>query len=212
MPTPHLVVLVEEPSMEAFLNVLLPSLLPEETTREIHAFQGKSDLLGNLESRLRGYRRWVPDDWRFVVLVDRDNDDCRELKARLEQLATDSGFRTRTDDGGEDWQVVNRIVIEELEAWYFGDWDAVCKAFPKVKRDIPRKAAYRDPDTIKGGTWEALERILQRSNYFTTGLRKIEAAQAIATHITPDRTRSRSFAHFRNAITECHGFLIDDGA
>ncbi len=34
-----------------------------------------------------------------------------------------------------------------------------------------------DPDAIPGGTWEAFERVLQRSGYFQTGLRKLEAAQ-----------------------------------
>lgn len=41
--------------MEAFLRGLLPRLLPAGRTFGIHPFQGKSDLLGKLEARLRGY-------------------------------------------------------------------------------------------------------------------------------------------------------------
>jgi hypothetical protein len=71
----------------------------------------------------------------------------------------------------------NRISIEELEAWYFGDWKAVQEAYQGVK-DISKLAAYRNPDTIRGGTWEAFERELQSAGYFTGGLQKIAAARA----------------------------------
>ena len=36
MPANHLELLVEEPSMEAFLRALLPRLLPEDRTFEVH--------------------------------------------------------------------------------------------------------------------------------------------------------------------------------
>lgn len=94
-------------------------------------------------------------------MIDRDRDDCHELKQRLEKVASQSGLQTRTQTGDDSWQVVNRIVIEELEAWYFGDWAAVRCAFPRVSEGIPRKAPYRDPDAIQGGTCEAFERILK---------------------------------------------------
>ena len=48
----HFELLVEEPSMEAFLRGLLPRLMPSDRSFEVHAFQGKSDLLGNLAGRL----------------------------------------------------------------------------------------------------------------------------------------------------------------
>lgn len=73
--------------MEAFLRALLPRRLPLDRTFKVHPFQGKSDLLSKLEARLRGYAVWLPDDWRIVVVVDRDDDDCRALKQRLEDIA-----------------------------------------------------------------------------------------------------------------------------
>ena len=188
--------------MEAFLRTVLPRMLPDGPTFEIRAFGGKTDLLGKLDQRLRAYRQWLPADWRLVVMVDRDNDDCHELKAQLEASATNAGLRTRSQTGTSAWQLVNRVVIEELEAWYFGDWDAVRAAYPRVNPGVPRRSGYRDPDDIGGGTWEAFERILKRHGYFTTGLRKIEAAQTIAAHIAVDQNRSRSFARFRDAIAE----------
>ena len=197
----HLELLVEEPSMEAFLQTLLERMSSDFTFR-VHAFRGKRDLLSNLESRLRGYSRWSPNSARIVALVDRDGDDCKQLKAILEEAASKSKLRTRAQAGGGSWQVVNRIAIEELEAWYFGDWDAVCAVYLRDSANIPQKAGYRDPGAIQGGTWQAFERILKRGGYFKTGLRKVEVARAIANYIDPQRSRSCSFVKFRDAIVE----------
>lgn len=202
MATAHLEVLVEEPSVEAFLRAFLPRLLPQDRTFQVHAFQGKSDLLGKLEARLRGYAAWLPADWRVVVVVDRDDDDCRKLKQQLETVATQVGLRTRTRAGNAQWQLVNRVAIEELEAWYFGDWEAVRAAYPRVPGTVPRRHGFRDPDAIAGGTWEAFERVLQRHGYFKGGLAKIDAARAIGALVARERTQSRSFAVFCDAIAE----------
>ena len=202
MTAQHLEFLVEERSMEALLLALLPRLLPRDRTFQVHVFQGKRDLLQKLESRLRGYARWLSDDCRIVVMVDRDNDECHALKAQLEEAAGRAGLLTRSRAAGHPWQLVNRVAIEELEAWYFGDWQAVRAAYPRVSATIPNKAAYRVPDAIPGGTWEAFERILKRHGYFTTGLRKVEAARAVAAHIDPARNRSQSFGLFVSAIAE----------
>ena len=195
----HVELLVEEPSMEAFLQALLPRLLPGACSHQIHVFRGKSDLRRKLADRLRAYARWLPDDWRIVVLVDRDRDDCRVLKDEFEEAARRAGLRTISR--AARWQVANRIVIEELEAWYFGNWEAVRQAYPKVSPTVPNRARYRDPDGVRD-TWEAFERILKRHGYFPTGLRKIEAARAIAEHVDPAGNRSRSFSVFHRTIRE----------
>jgi hypothetical protein len=195
--------LVEEPSMEAFLRALLPRLLPQDRTFEVHAFQGKSDLLGKLLDRLRGYATWLPDDWRIVVVVDRDDEDCLQLKQRLENFARQARLRTRSrTGGGAPWQLVNRIAIEELEAWYFGEWESVRAAYPRLPASIPSQQRYRDPDGIAGGTWEAFERVVQRHGYFKEGLRKIEAARVLGGLIEVQRSCSPSFCQFREAILE----------
>jgi hypothetical protein len=198
----NLVLLVEEPSMEAFLRALLPRLVPRDRTFEIHPFRGKTDLLGKLEARLRAYANWLPKDWRIVVLVDRDADDCLAMKGRLEVIARRAGLRTKTRSGGSSWQLVNRLAVEELEAWYFGDWEAVRTAYPRVSANTPNRRGFRDPDAIAGGTWEAFERILQRHGHFRGGLRKLEAARAIGAHLDPRRSRSRSLSLFGATIAE----------
>ena len=196
----HFELLIEEPSMEAFLGQVLPRMLPEDSTAAIRTFNGKPDLLRKISSRFRGYRRWLPENYRIVVLVDRDNDDCRALKCALERAADDAGLITRKKAGGEAWQVANRIVIEELEAWYFGDWTAVRSAYPRVSDDTPRRANFRDPDAIVGGTAEAFERVLRRHGHYAAGLSKFDAAQRIGPHIDPMQNRSRSFASFRDVL------------
>jgi hypothetical protein len=84
----HLEILVEEASMEAFLRATLPKMLANRATFAIHAHQGKGDLLGKLDARLRGYSRWLPQSFRVVVVVDRDNDDCDKLKQLLNDRET----------------------------------------------------------------------------------------------------------------------------
>jgi hypothetical protein len=203
MSVTHVEFLVEEPSMEVFLRVLLLRLL-DPVHFEIRTFQCKDDLLKRLPDRLRGYA-WFPKEYRIVVIVDRDCDDCRELKRVLEQYAAGAKLSTRAHPQQGRFTVINRIAIEELEAWYFGDWDAVRAAYPRVAESVPRRQGYRNPDAIAGGTWEAFERVLQRAGYFKGGLRKVEAARSIAPHLDPARNTSRSFQVFRDALLELAG-------
>lgn len=196
-------ILVEERSMEAALRVLLPRVLGD-IGFEIHPFQGRSDLLTELPRRLRGYAAWLPDSWRIVVVIDRDDDDCAALRRQLDELARDAGMRLRGLPRAP-WQVVNRLAIEELEAWFFGDWAAVRAAYPRVPATIPEKQPYRAPDAIRGGTWEALERVLQQAGYYAGGLPKIEVARAVAAHMVPARNRSPSFGKLRDVLDEIAG-------
>ena len=141
-----------------------------------------------------GYSTWIPTTWRILVIVDRDDDDCKKLKQKLDDIAKQN-FANHNNT-----TVVNRIAIEELEAWYFGDWAAVMSAYPKVPKTIPQKKNYRNPDDISGGTWEAFERILQKTGYFKGGLLKIEAAQTITPYMTPQRNNSGSFQKVYQAL------------
>ena len=109
---------------------------------------------------------------------------------------------TRSRASGKPYSLINRLAIEELEAWYFGDWDAVKSAYPRGSAKIPQQAKYREPDAIAGGTWETFERILKKAGYFKTGLRKIEAARTVASYMNPARNRSPSFQVLRKALLE----------
>lgn len=210
MTVEHVELLVEEPSMEAALRLLLPKVLGD-LTFEIYQHQCKDELLLRLPQRLHGYGQrcrgdaWFRDHCRIVVVIDRDDDDCTVLKRRLEEMANDAGLVTRSMANGGAYMVVNRLAVEELEAWYFGDWVAVRAAYPRVPATVPSQAKYRAPDEIAGGTWEVLERVLQRAGYYGGGLRKLEAARAVAAHMEPLRNTSPSFCTFRDALLEMAG-------
>jgi hypothetical protein len=197
----HIEILVEEPSAEAALRLIVPRIVGG-LSFEVYPYQCKQDLLDKLPARLRGYATWLPRDWRVVVVVERDDDCFIALKQKLERAALGAGLRTRSQKLDQETQVVMRLAIEELEAWFFGDWEAVHAAYPKVNPHLPTRHGYRDPDAIRGGTWEALERNLQQVGYFRAGLRKIEAARAIAQQMDPQRNRSGSFRAFVTALSE----------
>ena len=162
----HIEFFLEEPSAEETLKAILPKMLSNDVTFDFLVFQGKDNLLNNLSARLNGYR-WIPDSWRIIVLVDEDQKDCHELKAYLEKAAREAGFVTKSSAiPNGDFQVVNRIAIEELEAWFFGDIETMHAAYPRISRNLNAKAKYRNPDAIQGGTYEALERLLIQKKYF----------------------------------------------
>ena len=201
MITPHIELLVEEPSTEAALKELLPKIVGSRATWAIHPHQGKKDLLNKLPQRLRGYASWLPHNAYIVVLIDEDRENCKRLKQQLENAASDARLSTRNSPiNGTRIQVVNRIAVEELEAWFFGDAPAIMQAYPGIPPSLSQKAKYREPDAIAGGTWEALERVLQRAGYFKAGLTKIDAARSIARKMDPQQNRSRSFRCFRDAL------------
>lgn len=202
MKAEHLEVLVEEPSMEACLRELLPKILEGKATFSIYPSQCKQELIKVLPQRLRGYSSWLPLNYKIVVVVDRDDDDCKQLKEELEKIVAEAGLNSRTKVGANKWEVVTRIAIEELEAWFFGDINALRTAYPRLPENLSKKANFRNPDTIQGGTWEALERELKKAGYYRNGLRKIEVAREIGKNINPHSNTSRSFQVFRDAILE----------
>jgi hypothetical protein len=204
----NLEVLVEELSAETALDHLLPKILGPGVPFAIRVFQGKTDLLAKLPNRLAGYSNWIRDtDTRIVVLVDRDDDDCIELKKRLEAMARDAGFVTPSTAGDESTPcLLLRIAVEELEAWFLGDVPAICTAYPRVPRSLGDRAGFRDPDAV-AGTWEALERVLKRQGYQVTGLRKVETAHAVASVMDPEHNRSASFVAFRDGLRRLVGSL-----
>ncbi len=197
----HVEVYVEEPSAKAALDVLVPGIIGEGHSFKVHNFRNKQELLREIPKRLRAYAKWIPDHWRIAVLVDEDRQDCHELKARLVRAATDAGINER---------VLSRVVVEELEAWFFGDFNALSAVYPKLPATLPRRAGFRDPDAIAGGTWEALDRVLRRAGY-RAGLSKTENAAKVAEWMNPDSNTSHSFQVFRDGLRRLVGLAADAG-
>lgn len=197
----HIELLVEESSAETALNVLLPKILGPEHTFQVYPHQGKSDLLAVLPKRLHAYRAMIQagrNDCRIAVLLDKDRDDCLKLKKQVDGMAIAAGLSTKSKPQGRRFVVLNRIAIEELEAWFFGDRPAVMKAYPRLegkKLSWPAK-----PDRVAGGTWEAFERLLQRGGYHKAGYPKVHGARLIAGYMDIASNTSPSFQCFRDGL------------
>lgn len=187
--------------MKDALEALRPRLLAGRDAKiQIIDHGSKQKLMRDLPKRFAGYvQRIVREDLRILVVVDRDDADCRTLKDGLERIAAAAGLPTKSAPAADGrFRVVNRIVVEELEAWYFGDIPALCAAYPGVPGTLARKQRYRHPDAITGGTWERLLRVLQEAGYYsgTDRLPKSVVARKVAALMEPDRNTSPSFRHF----------------
>jgi hypothetical protein len=126
-----------------------------------------------------------------VILVDRDDEDCYKLKQKL----CDASHIVTQKKGTI---VLHRIAIEELEAWFLGDIAAIRVSYPRIPVSLAQKAKFRDPDAIKGGTWETLDKLLKDYGY--QGLFKTHFAQQVAPNMDVENNRSKSFQVFRDGL------------
>jgi len=195
----HIEFLLEEPSAEAALNILLPKLLPAGVTWNCYPHRGKTDLFQRLPGRLKNYARQLPHqpELRVVLLMDADT-DCRRRKAELEQVVAEAGLLTKTTAAGQPFRILTRLAVQELEAWFLGDREAIQAAYPRV-RPQHFGGLPHDPDTI-ADTWETLWRVLREGKYYLAGKAKVEWAETIAPHLEPDRNQSASFQYFRQGL------------
>lgn len=168
----RLVFLLEEPSIKVLLEGLLPRLFPALDILCI-AHEGKSDLEKSLPRKLRA---WTRAEDRFVVIRDSDGADCKALKAALAEICANAG----RDD------TLVRIACQELEAWYFGDLDALATALGEPSlRALSAKAGYRNPDAISKPARE-LGRLCP-------AFQKIDGARRMADRLSYTNNRSASF-------------------
>ena len=167
----RLVFLLEERSMQTLLDELLPRLLPGVSFLCI-PHEGKQDLEQSLPRKLRA---WKEPGVYFIVIRDNDGGDCYTLKQELVKLCKGS-----RDD------VMVRIVCQELEAWYFGEPEAMAEAFGNARlRGIGDKARYRDPDAIVKPSKEIVKLIPE--------FQKISGARRMAAFLSRKGNRSRSY-------------------
>jgi hypothetical protein len=171
-----LVFLLEEPSMRAFLEGLLPRVLPPGVQALLIAHEGKKDLERSLPRKLSA---WRAPDARFVVVQDQDGADCRAVKAKLAGLCAAAGRPG----------ALVRIACQELEAWFLGDLAGLGRALGEPRLGgLQGKAKYRQPDGVAKPSGE-LERLVP-------GYGKVKAARRMGPEIDVEAPRSRSFAVF----------------
>ncbi|CAM2734710.1 protein of unknown function [Flavobacterium succinicans] len=188
-------ILVEEPSMKEFLNILLPKILDKEWILNenyfIRSFEGKSDLQKNIPSKVKLLSNWNHEASGIVIMQDQDSSDCKILKKKLLDIC---------DQNGNCPKLV-RIVCRELESWYIGDFLAVNKAYPNFKhQNYINKSKFRVPDNCNA--FDELKKILPE-------FQKVGGAKKIAPFITIDGNTSESFQQTVNGLKRFFNTIKD---
>lgn len=128
-------------------------------------------LLDQLPAKLRGFGKWMDDQYLVLVLIDVDQDDCAELLSKLHSLLNQLPSRPP--------RVLFRLAIEETESWFLADKEAVQKAFPKAKLPIIHNISL----DARVGAWERLAECLGRKHVDVTGSDKTYWAEQISPHL-----------------------------
>jgi hypothetical protein len=179
----ELVFFLEEISAQRFLEGILPRLLPSDIHPIYVTFEGKNDLQKNLERKLR---EWKRPTLGFIILRDKDHEDCVALKAHLKKLCVQSG-KTNT---------LVRIACHHLESWYIGNLTTVLPLYNinnPLKYQSKRK--YRNPDALSYAC-EELKKLTHNQYQKINGSRRIGDAFPID-HNT---NRSHSYRVFIEGI------------
>lgn len=209
----HLEFLSEDSSGKRLLEWLVPAIIgPHGTphTWNIHSYKGigrlptglrprtdaqKRILLDQLPKLLQGYGRTPAID-AVVVVLDSDDEDCRELRAELLDLLARCRPAPR--------RTLFRIAIEEVEAWYFGDRDAVLEVYPQARPAVLN--AYQQ-DSV-GYTWERFADAVYPGGYAALkakgwpipGETKWHWADTIGAFMDVERNVSPSFGKLRDGL------------
>lgn len=194
--------LVEDQSSGKALEILIPKLLGNDVTARIHSYKGlgripqglrpksgasKRMLLDRLPQLLRGYGS-APDYGYIIIICDLDNKDKHQFLSELNNVL---------DTCEPKPKAYFCLAIEEFEAWYLGDLNAVRKAYPKAKDSVLSNYAN---DSICG-TWEVLadaiykggHEALKRKGWQAVGTEKSAWAKTISPHMNINDNVSPSF-------------------
>lgn len=151
-------------------------------------------LLHNLPSKLRAYGKENDANLAIVVLVDLDDrTDCVAFKASMVALLKHCKPQPR---------VIFRIAIEELEAWYLGDRDAVLKTYPSA--DCREFDSYNQDDQC--GTWEKMADVVYPGgrHALKRARRDLDEKRVWAKNIVPnmkiENNKSKSFQVFVDGV------------
>lgn len=219
----HFEILVEDRSGKKTLNLLVPKVIGNENTFNVHSYKGigriprnirnnannasKRILLDQLPKLLRGYGRTFanyPDDYPAAVILVCDLDDkcLRTFRQELFSIL---------DVCNPKPEVRFCIAIEEGEAWFLGDIPAVKAAYPSAKDNVLN--AYVN-DSICG-TWECLanavfpggSQALSNKGWQEVGKEKSVWAEKITPHMDFDHNGSPSFCYF---IEKLRGLAVQE--
>ncbi|MEO6319502.1 MAG: hypothetical protein ABIR56_02435 [Polaromonas sp.] len=152
-------------------------------------------LLDQLPRLLQGYGR-TPGIDAVVVVLDTDRRDCKDFLQELKSVAEGCNPSHRT---------LFRLAVEEMEAWYLGDREALLKAYPRAKRDV--LDSYVQDSAC--GTWELLAdavhaggvAAIKKAGWPLPGQIKHEWAEKIGPFLSLKQNASPSFGKFRDGLS-----------
>lgn len=122
-------------------------------------------------------------DARFVVLRDKDSEDCREVKNRLVKKCAE-GLRP---------DALVRVACHELESWYLGDLAAVEAGLQTTGlARHQHKTPFDKPDDLASPA--------RKLQSIAPAYQKIGGSRAIGPHLDPVNKRSHSFVVFVDGL------------
>ncbi|WP_446351438.1 hypothetical protein [Coleofasciculus sp. F4-SAH-05] len=211
----HFEILVEDSSGKTALEIIVPKIIGDKHTFNVHSYKGigripqglksKSDpkkriLLDQLPRLIQGYGKTFagyPAGYPAVVLIicDLDNRCLKTFRKELLDVV---------DNCSPSPETHFCIAIEEGEAWYLGDVKAVKAAYPNAKDALLK--SYNS-DSICG-TWETLAdalyvggcQKLSGLGWQAIGEEKNNWAKRISPCMDVDKNQSPSFCYFRNKL------------
>ena len=209
----HIEFLVEDSSGEKLLAQLLPRILGEHGashTWRMKAYKGigripqgltaKADpakrmLLDQLPRLLQGYGK-TPGIDAVVVVLDSDQRNCKDFLRELKSLVQGCNPVPCT---------LFRLAVEEMEAWYLGDREALMKAYPRARRDVLDRYVQ---DSVCG-TWELLAdavytggtAAIRKAGWPLPGQIKHAWAEKIGPFMSINQNTSPSFGKFRDGLS-----------
>lgn len=178
----QVVVLLEEDSARIVVEALAVKLGIDDARLVAIPHQGLADLKKSIRNKLSNWRSHsLP---RFVILRDNDQAACKVSKGEILDL-----IPPHTVDRAKV-----RVVMQELEAWYFGDLQAIEAAgLIKNGAQYARKAKFRNPDAIQNPKKELRKLIVPYPG-------QTDMARRFVKHMDVGRNSSTSFRHFCAAL------------
>jgi hypothetical protein len=207
--------LIEDISGKTALKILIPKIISDEHTFNIHSYKGigripqgltpSSDpkrriLLDQIPKLIQGYGNTFagyPPGYSAILIVVCDLDDRCLSNFRRELLDC-------VDKCAVKPETYFCIAIEEGEAWYLGDMNAIKTAYSRAKDAVLNSYVN---DSICG-TWEKLAdaiflggaQSLAKLGWQAVGKEKMAWASDISSHMDVDINQSPSFCYFREKL------------
>ncbi|WP_171974859.1 hypothetical protein [Leptolyngbya sp. 'hensonii'] len=211
----HFDVLIKDASGKAALEILMQKIIGTAHTFTIHSYKGighipkgltcssdpkKRILLDQLPKLIpgfgythTGYGSSYPA--ALIIICDLDDRCLSIFRKELLDCVDKCTIKPKTQFC---------LAIEEGEAWYLGDIDAIKAAYPEAKDAVLN--SYANDDIC--GTWEKLAdavfpggaQSLSKQGWSVVGKEKMAWAENIAPHMDIDRNQSPSFCYFRDKL------------